>query len=884
MTHYPVVALAVTALLGLAAGELLGYLPVATCGLLLALGLLWRPGDTRSHALYALLLLCVLYGHARYFGVAADDIGHYAGHRVRLTATVAELPRTERGRTRMLARAERIEAAGRSVPVSGTVDLVRYGDGGGPFAYGDRITADVTLRPVTSLRNPGGFDYAAYLWRQGVRTRATVSRRTPVTVARAGPGPLTWLHGWRARMRDAAEAALPGTQAALLVALAAGDARGVPQAVRDRFQAAGVAHLLAVSGTHLGLVAAAVFLLVRLGARLLPAGALLRLTRRATLRQVAAGAALVAVTAYALLAGARTPTLRALVMVVFVVVALASGRRSHAPTALAAAALGILAWDPRAIGEASFQLSFVAVLAITLVVARLTPPLGPDGGPAPRLKRLRHAALSAAAVTLAAGLATAPLAAWHFGYVSWVGFLANLVLVPLTGVVVLPLTVFAAVVAPALGFLPLAGVVSHVLGGLLAVVGGFAELPGAGSGVAPPPVALLIATYGAGLAVLLGWRHVGRRSLALGGTAFGLAWALCLHPPPPTGLLRVAVLDVGQGDAAVAVGPDGAALVIDGGTRVRRFDTGRLAVAPYLRQAGAREVSLLATHPQLDHEGGLIHLVDAFHPRAVYTNGLRRADRDFDNDFHAALTRAGMAPVPLAAGTPFDPLPGATAAVLNPRAAPVAVADARALNDTSLVVALGLGRHRFLFAADAEGPAEAALAASGADLSATVLKVPHHGSATSSTAPFLARVRPSVAVISAGRFNPYGHPSPAVEHAYRAAGAALFETARDGAVLFETDGRTLRMARWTDLAPARVPPWAAAPLAAELGNLTRLWRPERLWRTVRTGAVPDRVRPASLVQYAAPGPATGGGVAISDPPSGAVRDARKPLTPLEAEP
>jgi competence protein ComEC len=843
MPHYPVVTLAVTALLGLAAGELMGYLPLAALALLLAAGLLVRPGWRFGHVLYAVLLLFALYGPYRYWAVPADDIGHYAGHRVRLTATVAELPFAEGRRSVFMARAERVEANGRSAPVSGTVRVTRYGEDAPTPAYGERFTAEATLRPITSLRNPGGFDYAAYLWRRGVRTRAIIPERAAVTLAPPPSGPLAALHRWRARMRDAAYAALPHDQAALLTALAAGDARGVPQDVRDRFQAAGVAHLLAVSGTHLGLVAAAVFLLVRLGARLLPTSLLLRVTRRVTLRQVAAGAALLAVTAYALLAGARTPTLRALVMVWLVVLALASGRRSHAPTALALAALGILAWDPRAAGAASFQLSFAAVLAIVLAVERLPRPVGPEGAPPSRTARVKYAVVSAAVVTLAAGLATAPLAAWHFGYVSWAGFLANLVLVPLTGAVVLPLTVFAAMAAPAVGALPMVGVVGPVLGGLLTLVGGFAKLPGAGSGVAPPPLFLLGATYAAGLVVFLGWRHAGRGTVALGAAAFGLAWLLCLHPPPPTGALRVAFLDVSQGDAAVAVGPDGSALVIDGGTRALRFDTGRFAVAPYLRRIGARRVALLATHPQLDHEGGLIHLVDAFHPRTVYTNGVARPDRVFDRDFHAALARVRVTPTPLAAGAPFGPLPGVDARVLSPRASATGLDDPHGLNDESLVVRLGLGHHRFLFAADVEAPAEAALVQSGADLSATVLKVPHHGAATSSTIPFLAHVHPRVAVISVGRFNPYGHPSPAVETAYAAAGAALFETARDGAVLFTTDGEVLKMARWRDLAPARIAPWNSSPLASELRNWVRLTRPDRLWRTVRTGTAPDGAAP-----------------------------------------
>jgi competence protein ComEC len=345
-------------------------------------------------------------------------------------------------------------------------------------------------------------------------------------------------------------------------------------------------------------------------------------------------------------------------------------------------------------------------------------------------------------------------------------------------------------------------------------------------------------TYGAGLVFLLGWRHATGRAVALGAAAFGLAWALCLYPPAPTGALRVAMLDVGQGDAAVAVGPDGAALVIDGGTRALRFDTGRLAVAPYLRRLGVRRVALLATHPQVDHEGGLIYLVGAFGPRAVYTNGVERPSTAFDRDFHAALARGRIAPTALAAGTPFFPLAGIESAVLSPLQPPAGGDDPHALNNGALVVRLGLGGHRFLFTADIEATAEAALVAAGADLAAEVLKVPHHGSDTSSTAAFVARVRPRVAVISVGRDNPYGHPSPAVVAAYGAAGAAVFETRQGGALMFETDGRALKMARWADLMLTRVAPWEPAPLAAELRNLARLWHPERLWRTVRTDAAP----------------------------------------------
>jgi competence protein ComEC len=852
MRHYLLIALAAAVLTGLAASELFSFLPLVTCLLLLALAFVRPRAGAFSHILYAVVLVAVLYGQFRYWHVPVDDVSHFAGQRLALTATVAELPSAEPDRTVFMARAESVALNGRSVPVSGRVRVSRYGGKAPALAYGDRFTATVNLRPVTSLRNPGGLDYAALMGRRGVRTRATLPRAGPVAVTRAPPGVLTAVNGWRARVREAAAAALPPEAAGLLTALTVGDGRGLPESVRARFQGAGVAHLLAVSGTHLGLVAGLVLALAMAAFRRVPARWLTPLAGRVQLRWAAGVAALVAVSLYAALAGARTPTLRALVMVWMVTLALLLGRQAHAPTALALAALGVLAWDPRAVGEASFQLSFMAVLAILLVTGRLGRPTGPDGGPPSRWDRAKRYAAALVAVTLAAGLATAPLVAWHFGQVAWPGFFANLLLVPVTGLVVLPVSLLAAVPAPALGGLPFPHVVGAVLTGFLHAVGWFANLPGALARVPAPPVALVAATYAAPAVLWVLWRRwkgaegpVTRGTLAaVAGTLavagiLSVGWGISLHPAPPTGSLRVALLDVGQGDSAVVVGPRGDALVIDGGTRFGRFDTGRLAVAPYLRSLGVTRVSLLASHPQADHAGGLIHLVGAFHPRAVYTNGVRRADAGFDNDFHAALAAAGLAPTVLRRGSPFAPLAGVAARVLGPVGTAGAPGGRGVLNNASLVVRLGYGRHAFLFTGDIEASAERSLAASGQDLSATVLKVPHHGSAGSSTAPFLARVAPRVAVISAGRYNPYHHPSPRVEASFRRRGVPVAETARDGAVLFATDGRTLKTATWADLAPARIPPWTAAPRAAEARNLARLLAPERLWRTVDTAGPAD---------------------------------------------
>lgn len=828
MRHHPVILLAVTVLLGLTLAEAAVFFPAAVTVLLAGMGLLgWRRGAP-GHLLYAALLLAVLYGQYRHWHVPPDDVGHFAGRTVRLTAQVAELPHVEPGRAEFVARARSVAVGGRTVTASGRVRVNHYlRRGETPLAYGDLFSVEVALKPITSLGNPGGFDYAAFMWRQGVRVRASIGHAAAVArLGNAAPPPARWVNRWRLHMRQAIKRALPPESAGLLAALAIGDGRGIPEEVRERFQAAGVAHLLAISGTHLGLVAGLAFLLARWGLACLPYALLRRLTNRITLRQAAGVTALLAVTGYALLSGGRTPTLRALVMVWMVMLALLSGRTSHGVTALALAALAILLVDPVSLGEASFQLSFAAVLAILLVVPRLTPPAQapPSAG-----ERIRRWAVATGAVTVVAGLATAPLVAWHFGQVTWPGFLSNLVLVPVMGTVVLPLAVGAAVAAPLSGGLPLAGAVAWLLARFLDAVGSFAALPGALTRVPTPPLALVGLTYAVALTALWGREHLDRRTAVTGAAVFLLAWGAALHPGPPTGQLRVAVLDVAQGDAAVVTGPDGTTLVIDGGTRMGRFDLGRLAVSPYLTHHGIGRVTLLASHVQMDHAGGLIYLARTFRPDTLFTNGEARPQARFARDLHRAMARAGTAETVLARGRPFHPLPGVRTQVLNPGAEGSPFSDG---NDRSLVVRLRYGRHSFLFPGDIEAPAESLLTASGADLSATVLKVPHHGSATSSTEAFLARVAPRLAVVSAGADNPYGHPSPAVIRRYRERGVRLRQTVRDGAVLMASDGVTLRMATWRDLAPARIPPWHPAPLAEEWKNAVRLLLPGRLWRTV----------------------------------------------------
>jgi len=684
--------------------------------------------------------------------LAPDHVGRLALPRAARVEgrVVAEPVRWAADRARLLLEVER--ADGRAV--SGRVQVTVYGEVP-ELAQGQRVAGDLTLHPAQGPRNPGTFDYGAHLAREGVRVVATA--RGERLEALDAPRP-----PWPARVRraalDALGRALPPASAALLGGLLLGDRTALPRDLDDAFRRGGVYHVLAVSGFNVALVAASVWALCRLA----------RAGRRAS-----ACSAIAVVTGFAAVVGPEPSVLRAVVMAVLVLSALVLEREASVVNSLALAALAILAVRPGDLLDPGFQLSFAATAGIVL---------------APLPRGLVAGALG---VSAAAQLAVLPIALTHFNQLSTIGVLANLGVVPLAGAATIG---GLAAVGLAFASEALAAVafdaVWPVLLALRGVVALAAAVPGAVLHLPAPPWSAL-ACYAA--ALLLGvawWRRApaegARRGRAAPAAALGLlaasvaiaAWPLVR---PPDGRLRVTVLDVGQGDAIVVETPDGRAVLIDaGGGGPGRLDAGERVVAPFLWNRGYLRLAATAvTHLDADHAGGM--------PTVHRLFGVP-----------ARLTVDGLARAPFAAG-------GAVLSLVRPRQAPAdAAARGRAANDEAMVLRLEYGLAAFLLASDIEAAREVDLVAAGAPLAATVLKVPHHGARGSSTAPFLAAVGPSVAVVSVGPRNTYGHPSPGALARLAAAGASVYRTDQDGAVLLETDGRALSVTRWAARARARL--------------------------------------------------------------------------------
>jgi competence protein ComEC len=637
-----------------------------------------------------------------------------------------------------------------------------------PLGEGQRLAAEVRLHRPVGFRNPGGFDYPAQLRREGIGLVGSgrADRVRPLT-ADAPPWP-AGVKRW-AVARIGAE--LPEASAALLAGLLLGERAALPRETDDAFRRAGVYHVLAVSGFNVALVSASVFTLLTV----------VGVSRRAT--AVAAAAALLA---FALVVGGQASVIRATIMGLILLGGIFLERESQLPNALGLAALVLLAWRPRDLGDPGFQLSFAATAGIVYLAAPARAVFERLGCP-PWLA-------TAGGVSTAAQCAVLPIMAAHFNQLSLIGPAANLVVVPLAGAAT-TVGLFALAAAAAS---EVAGAVALNLAWALAVllrvtVWLAAAVPWALVHIpAPGPMAMTAWFLAAALAATVPARWGRHAALVL--AVAGLGTALWAFVAPDDGRLRVTFLDVGQGDAILVEVPDGPRLLVDGGPGgAARFDVGERVVAPFLWNRGISRLDVIAaTHADADHSGGLAAVLRQFAVGEVWENGRWGAGHE---STVAALQRSRAARRILVAGQRLW-LGAALVTVLNPPSVDGPGPATAGENDESLVLRLDWRGTSILLTGDLTTSGEELLLADRAPLAATVLKVAHHGSRTSTGERFVGASRPLVAIVSVGTRNPFRHPAPEVLQRLAAAGSRLYRTDRDGAVIVETDGASLWVTRW----------------------------------------------------------------------------------------
>src|SRR6266481_1717361 len=564
----------------------------------------------------------------------------------------------------------------------------------------------------------------------------------------------------RGALRDALAARsteLFGAQAPIVNALVFAPNARLDSDIRERYVRSGLAHLLSISGLHVGFIAA--WLTLILGK--------LRLTARARFGATAVR-----------LLGFPAPAVRSGAMLVLADVARLRQRAVAPRGVVALAALGVLLQDAWALQSVGAWLSVAGVGAVIWADRAFAR--------APRVARL-------AAPALAATLVTAPISALAFGTVAPIGVLANLIAIPLAGVAVPGLVM-------ALGLSWVGSGLAHLIAAGAGL--GLALLDLVARGAARVP--------GGHIVMVAGWQ-----AALMWGAVAAVAWWLWNSPRRPwliaarvalvatvlvattfrdvvsldaSRCLTVHFLDVGQGDAAALRTPNGRWIVIDGGPRTPAGDAGRRVVVPFLRSQGVGRVAVVvATHGDADHLGGLPAVVEAFDPELVLEPG-EPLGRPLYLEFLAGVEASGARWHAARAGDRIE-VDGVVLEVLSPDSLwmrlPLDV------NDHGVVLRVRYGGMRLLFQADAGLPVEGRLA--GKVGRVDLLKVGHHGSRTATSDEWLDELAPREAVISVGRNNHYGHPAPEVLERLARHGITVFRTDRSGTITFSTDGHGERV-------------------------------------------------------------------------------------------
>jgi competence protein ComEC len=624
---------------------------------------------------------------------------------------------------------------------------------------GDELLIRGSLRAISvdGARTPESASYTRFLLRSGVRRR--IQAKTIVATGSSRAGPVVAIDRIRNRADAALALGLKPEAAALLRGMVLGGDAGLPESTAEDFRVAGLSHILAVSGQN-------VLLIVILIQAILIALDTPRWSR------IAIPAVVVLI--YVLLCGAQASVVRAGAMGLAGLAAIAASRRSSRVYALLLAAIVVLFWNPRATADIGAQLSFAAVLGLMA----FTRPL------ADRLSGLPGWAAEALAATASATLATAPLMAFHFGAVSIVSLVANVLGAPMIGPIVWigSLTAAIAQFSVPMGAL-LNAPNSFLLGALIELAHFSASVPGAqasteGFGIkgllGGAAVVVLLAAYMHGWIPISGVR-VGQ-FLACGGVVVMLI-VLARGSPTPIERPAILMLDVGQGDSTLLLGSNGCNALIDGGPPGENL-------SEKLEQLGVHHLDVVvATHAETDHFGGLRELADS---ADVVVGALLDGGGNTPSPEYAELRRklaaSGAESQPAVAGTNWS-CADISIRIIGPPAEPPGAPPPADPNTRAAVTVIDVGRLRMLASGDAETPQLLPLALPPAE----ILKVPHHGSADPGLEALLARVHPRVALIGVGASNRYGHPAPPVLDALQAKQASVFRTDRDGSILVRPD-------------------------------------------------------------------------------------------------
>ena len=748
----------------------------------------------------------------------------------KIVGIIDDDPIKYKNRLKFILRAETLGEYDSSFPVTGKIRVTVAGNCN-KLSIGDRITFFGKIKLIRNFKNPGGFDYKRYMAFKGI-WGTTYAQGSKLTVLKrdSRKGIRFVIEDARIKISDLIEKTSQEKEKEVLKALIVGDRKGISRDLRKAFNRAGVGHLLAISGLHIGIVATVSFILF---SWMLSHFKLF--LRNAWTRKGAAVLSLIPVFLYGLLAGMSPSTQRAVIMVsVFLMTFWI--KREHDPiNTLAVAALLILIFDPPSLFSISFQLSFIAVLSIIYGMSRI-----PNNNAIKKKGRfsIKNKLFSLFLVSFFAIIGNLPLIMLYFNQVSTVGLAANFIIVPLIGFIVVPLGLISVFLYPVsiFGASICFKANSFILSKILEIVDLFSDLPFAAVKTLTPTYFEICCFYILGWAVLnlmgqstedkaqgaelrgekstpfgkfytlfkqiSGNRPVFRKKLPIivivlvifAGGADACYW---LYNRFWHDDLRVTIIDVGQGSAGLLELPGGFILLIDGGgfSDNSAFDVGERIIAPFLWRRKVKTVdTLILSHPNSDHLNGFLYIAEHFNVKNIWTNN-ESADTLGYHKFMEIIEKDKINLPEFKDILRTHNISGVQLKILYPPNDFIYKKKKdrwRNRNNNSLVVKAEFGSKSFLFPGDIMAGAERELVAIvGNNLKSTVLIAPHHGSKTSSTVSFLDKVKPKHVIISSGWKNSFRFPHSSVLKRYKERGYEVFRTDSHGALTMSTDGKSL---------------------------------------------------------------------------------------------
>ncbi len=676
-----------------------------------------------------------------------------AKQEVSLIGVLTRMPTTNGETSTLIVHAEQLVKPSASMPAEGLVRLTMPGPPPPDLLPGDRVIARATLSPVRPATTPGAFDYRAHLARQSIWIKGWVAAPVFIARIRSQQDQDSWHRlrylpeRLRYRLSHFLDQTIEPPNLGVYKAIILGETSEIPEPVLENFKTTGTMHLLAISGLNMALLAwccggVIIWLLKRSPWLLLTA----------PIKKIGALATLLPLTGYALIAGFYTPVIRSLIMVVVFILALVMDRQWAVRTNLAIAALLMLLVTPEAFGAVSFQLSFAAVLSIAcaapFITASIQPPATP--GEQPRmLTKLWSWLRATLLVSLAAMAGTLPLMLYHFNRFSPIAPLATLLIEPLLCIWSLLLGLMAGLVLPcsttAAALLLKAG--TWGLEATDLIITRLATLPLASIWL-PTPNPWEITWYYLGLTSI--W-FIKNRTLVPWVTATCLLLLLC--GPVKTVLTArasseaaVSVVDVGDGSSVVMQLPHGQTIVVDCGSRTTDANVGSRLVAPFLwKNRISRLEQIVVSHPHTDHFNGVGFLLERFRPKVLWVNTTTSPDPRYNQMLALARSLDIEIRIPRPGEVLYED--GGTR-LQNLAGFHLSDQESQSVNQQSLVLRLEHGQTAMLLPGDIGQAEEEQLVQSGQPLRADVLLAAHHGATTSSSAPFLAAVAPSMIIVS----------------------------------------------------------------------------------------------------------------------------------------